>query len=316
MAGQITQPWAAFENRIRESALGTKMTRNVSMADYTTLHLGGKADLMLEPACAKDVQLILQTAQALKVPLTVIGRGSNLLVRDGGIRGVVLRIAGSMKRVQADGETITAEAGAMMPAVAMAAAEHHLAGMAFAGGIPGTVGGGVMMNAGAYGGEMTQVVSQVEGFDRLTGTPFCYTGAEMAFGYRTSRLQGEDKVVTSVTFRLQKGDGAAIRAEMADYNRRRAEKQPLDVPSAGSTFRRPKTGYAAALIDECGLKGVQVGGAQVSEKHAGFLLNRGGTAADFLALMALVQRTVLEKTGVALESEVCILGEDAATKEI
>ena len=285
------------------------LRRDVLMAQYTTLHLGGCADLFAEPANARQVQLVLHTAREMNVPVTIIGHGSNLLVKDGGIRGLVVRIAKEMRNIIVRGEELVADAGAMMSAVAMAAAESSLAGLAFASGIPGTIGGGVFMNAGAYGGEMSQVVTRVEGF-YLDGTPFDYSNEEMGFTYRDSRLQHERAVITRVTCRLQRGDREAILAEMVELNRRRAEKQPLTVPSAGSTFRRPAGHYASALVDECGLKGATIGGAQVSPKHAGFLTNQGGTAADFLALIAHVQKVVLEQKGVQLETEVRILGED------
>ncbi|MBR4082588.1 MAG: UDP-N-acetylmuramate dehydrogenase [Clostridia bacterium] len=285
------------------------MTRDALMAQYTTLHLGGCADLFAEPATPEQVQLLLTEARRAQVPVTIIGHGSNLLVRDGGIRGLVIRIAREMRGIAVRGEEVRAEAGAMMSAVAMAAAESSLEGLAFASGIPGTIGGGAFMNAGAYGGEMSQVVTRVEGF-HMDGTPFAYTGAEMGFTYRESRLQHEDAVITAVTCRLRRGNREAILAEMVELNRRRAEKQPLTVPSAGSTFRRPEGHYASALVDECGLKGATVGGAQVSPKHAGFLTNQGGTAADFLALIAHVQKVVWEQKGVRLEPEVRILGED------
>ena len=202
----------------------------------------------------------------------------------------------------------------MMSTLSMAAAEANLAGLTFASGIPGTVGGGVYMNAGAYGGEMCQVVSRVEGFD-MTGEPFCYTAQEMAFRHRYSRLMDENKVITRVTFKLHPGKRETLLAEMVDFNTRRADKQPLTKFSAGSTFKRPENGYASAMIDQCGLKGYAVGGAKVSEKHAGFCINEGGTAADFLALMAHVQKIVHDQCGAILEPEVRILGEDAPVTE-
>ena len=223
---------------------------------------------------------------------------------------MVIRLCRDMQRIEVQGNTIRAESGAMMSTLSMAAAEANLAGLTFASGIPGTVGGGVYMNAGAYGGEMAQVVSQVEGFD-MTGKPFSYTREEMDFGHRHTRLMDENKLITHVTFQLQPGKREELLAEMVDFNTRRAEKQPLTQFSAGSTFKRPPNGFASAMIDQCGLKGCTIGGAQVSEKHAGFCINKGGTAADFLALMAHVQKVVQEKFGVLLEPEVRILGEDA-----
>lgn len=296
----------ALEERLH----GVKLVRSVPMAQYTTLRLGGPADMLAEPATPQQLIELLQVAHDLDIPVTLIGHGSNLLVKDGGVRGLVIRLCREMRRIEVHGNCLRAEAGAMLSSLAMTAAENSLGGLVFASGIPGTVGGGVFMNAGAYGGEMSQAVTLVEGVD-YTGQPFAYTGEEMAFAYRHSRLMEEQKIVTHVTCTLHDADRDTLVKEMVELNRRRAEKQPLTLPSAGSTFKRPVTGYASALIDECGLKGFAIGGAQVSEKHAGFLVNRGGTAAEFLALIAHVQREVYQQKGVQLEPEIRILGEDA-----
>ena len=303
---QMPQLEAALRGRMPALALEA----GAEMARYTTLHLGGPADLLAEPRHPEELQALLETAYSLDVPVTLMGQGSNLLVRDGGIRGLVIRLGGGMRGVRVQGNTLTALAGTALGGVAMAAAEHDLGGLTFASGIPGTVGGGVYMNAGAYGGEMSQTVVRAEGYD-LQGAPVTLQREALDFGYRTSALQEQRIALHTVVFQLPGGKREALLKEMVALNRRRAEKQPLNYPSAGSTFRRPAGHYAAALIDQCGLRGAALGGAQVSEKHAGFLLNRGGTAADFLALMAHVQRVVLERTGVRLEPEVCILGEDA-----
>lgn len=300
---------AALAAQIRQMLPEMKLTEDMPMSRCTTLKLGGAADVFAEPSSAEQLAALLQLARKAGVTVTVIGQGSNLLVRDGGIRGLVIRIGREMRGVQVNGNEIIADAGLSLAALAQAAAENNLAGLAFASGIPGTVGGGVYMNAGAYGGEMCQVVTAVECV-RTDGTAVTYPAEEMAFGYRTSRLHREDSVVTRVHFRLHSGKKEDILAEMAELNRRRAEKQPLTLPSAGSTFKRPEGYFAAALIEECGLKGFAVGGAQVSEKHSGFCVNRGGTAADFLALIAHVQKVVLEEKGVLLETEVRILGEE------
>ena len=279
------------------------------MRDYTTLRLGGPADWLVTPRSAGELIQILAEARERGLPVTVIGQGSNLVVRDGGIRGLVIRMARGLRACFVQGNLLTADAGAMMGAAAAAAAEAGLSGLEFASGIPGTVGGGALMNAGAYGGEMSQVVQQVT-VVRRDGTIAVKTAAEMEYGYRHSALQASDEIITQVVFRLRDGDPREIRARMAELNRQRAEKQPLDVPSAGSTFKRPEGAFAAALIDQCGLKGYAVGGAMVSPKHAGFLVNRGSSAADYLALMAAVQQIVEERTGIRLEPEVRILGED------
>nr|MBR4281693.1 UDP-N-acetylmuramate dehydrogenase [Clostridia bacterium] len=304
----------ALESRLRAADEHLSVKRNALMARYTTLHLGGPADILVSPDRPEQIPLVLQTAHELDVPVIIIGNGSNLLVKDGGIRGLVLRMCRDMQRIEVRGNTIRAEAGAMMSTLSMAAAEAGLKGLTFASGIPGTVGGGVYMNAGAYGGEMAQVVSLVEGCD-ITGEPFCYNHYDMDFSHRHTRLMDENKLITHVTFQLHPGRREELLAEMVDFNTRRAEKQPLTKFSAGSTFKRPANGYASAMIDQCGLKGFSVGGAQVSEKHAGFCINNGGTAADFLGLMAAVQKAVHEKFDTMLEPEVRILGEDAPVKE-
>ena len=284
--------------------------RNAEMRQYTTLRLGGPADWLVFPRSGEEITEIFAEAREAGLPVTVIGHGSNLLVLDGGIRGVVIRVEKNMRAIRVEGTRIVAQAGAMLGTVAMAAAEAGLTGLEFASGIPGTVGGGVTMNAGAYGGEMAQVVTRVNGV-YPDGTRVSLAAEEMRFGYRASVIQGTDLVVTEVTFELQEGNPAEIRAKMSDLNAKRAEKQPLDVPSAGSTFKRPEGYYASALIDQCGLKGYSIGDAMVSMKHAGFLVNTGSSSADFKALMDKVQSIVEERAGVHLEPEIRIIGEEA-----
>ena len=279
------------------------------MRDYTTLRLGGPADWMAMPASAEEIAGLLTEAGERGIPVTVLGHGSNVLVLDGGIRGLVIRMGRGMSGLEVSGRDLIAQAGAMMGSAAAAAAEHGLTGLEFASGIPGTVGGGVIMNAGAYGGEMSQTVYSVTGV-MPDGTIRTMEREELDFGYRRSALQENGMVVSRVVFRLQPGSGNEIREKMADLNRRRAESQPLDVPSAGSTFKRPEGAYAAALIDRCGLKGYAVGGARVSPKHAGFLVNTGDSAKDYLELVRAVQRIVEERTGIRLEPEIRILGEE------
>ena len=300
-----------LEKRLRAEPEHISIKRGVPMARYTTLHLGGPADMIVSPERPEQVRQVLAEAHQLGLPVIILGNGSNLLVKDGGIRGGVLRMCRDMQGIEIGSSgKVRAQAGAMMSTLSNAAADASLGGLTFASGIPGTVGGGTYMNAGAYGGEMSQVVTQVEGFD-MTGEPFCYDWLQMRFSYRHSQLMEEEKLITHVTFQLPQGRREELLAEMVDFNRRRAEKQPLTQFSAGSTFKRPPEGYAAQMIDECGLRGYAIGGAQVSEKHAGFLVNKGGTAADFLALMAHVQRVVYDAKGVMLQPEVRILGEDA-----
>ena len=286
-----------------------EVLQNADMRQYTTLKLGGTADWLAFPRSAAEVAELFAEAGAAGLPVTVIGHGSNVLVLDGGIRGLVIRIDKNMKNIRREGNRLTAAAGAMLGAVAGFAAENGLTGLEFASGIPGTVGGAVTMNAGAYGGEMKDVVVRVDGI-LPDGTEMSLSGEEMRFGYRRSAVKDLNLIVTEVTMELAEGDPAAIRAKMSELNRQRAEKQPLDVPSAGSTFKRPEGFYAAALIDQCGLKGYSVGGARVSMKHAGFLVNSGDSSRDYLELVRTVQRIVRERAGVELETEIRIIGEE------
>ena len=282
---------------------------NEPMSAHTTLKLGGPADYMVFPRDGEEIAAMFREAAENSVPVTVIGHGSNLLVLDGGIRGLVICIGKNMRKITREGNILKAQAGAMLGSVALEAAEAGLTGLEFASGIPGTVGGGVTMNAGAYDGEMAQVVTEVRGI-RPDGTAVCLSREEMDFSYRHSVVQEKDFIVTEVTFELKPGDPAAIRARMSELNAKRSEKQPLDLPSAGSTFKRPEGYYAAALIDQCGLKGYSIGGARVSLKHAGFLVNTGTSSRDFLNLMKKVQAIVEERAGVRLEPEIRIIGTD------
>ena len=298
-----------LENEIRTALPELPLERDVPMSAYTTLRLGGPADLMAQPGTVEEMTVLLALAKHGGCPVTVLGHGSNLLVLDGGIRGLVIRMGKRFADIDVSGNEIRAGGGAMLSVISMTAARNNLDGLAFASGIPGTAGGAAMMNAGAYGGSMSDIIFLVEGID-TDGRSFRYTGDEMNFGYRTSRLRPGTDIVTRITLRLSEGIREKIESEMRELNCRRAEKQPLNEASAGSTFKRPEGCFAAALIEQCGLKGLALGGAAVSEKHAGFLVNRGGTAADFLNLIRLVQDKVFEKTGVRLEPEVRIIGEN------
>ena len=286
-----------------------EVIRNADMRQYTTLKLGGPADWLAFPRSREEIVEMFAEAGQAGIPVTVIGHGSNLLVLDGGIRGLVVRVEKNMRGLRIEGNRLVAQAGAMLGSVASAAAEAGLSGLEFASGIPGTVGGAMTMNAGAYGGEMKDVTVRVDGV-RPDGTAVSLSGEEMQFGYRTSAVKSLNFIVTEVTLELQPGDPAAIRARMAELNAMRAEKQPLDIPSAGSTFKRPEGYYASALIDQCGLKGYSVGEAQVSMKHAGFLVNTGASSRDYLDLVQYVQRIVEERAGVRLEPEIKIIGEE------
>ena len=309
-AGKIIGIHQEDTERLQGMFEGFEVIRDADMRRYTTLKLGGKADWLAFPRSGAEIAALFAEAGQAGLPVTVIGHGSNLLVLDGGIRGLVIRVEKNMRAVRREGNRLVAQAGAMLGAVAAEAAEAGLTGLEFASGIPGTIGGGMTMNAGAYGGEMAQVVTRVNGV-YPNGTRVSLAAEEMRFGYRTSLIQGTDLVVTEVTFDLQEGDPAEIRAKMSELNAKRAEKQPLDVPSAGSTFKRPEGYFASALIDQCGLKGYSIGDAMVSMKHAGFLVNTGSSSADFKALMDKVQSIVEERAGVHLEPEIRVLGEEA-----
>ena len=295
--------------RLLEARCAGRVLRDEPMAGHTTFRVGGPADLLFLPASEEELAFALSEAGRLGVPAFVMGNGSNLIVRDGGIRGLVAVLGDQFSAVEADGTRVVAQAGATLARVAAFALARSLGGFEFASGIPGTIGGGAAMNAGAYGGQISDVFCAA----RVLKDGECriYGPAEMEMRYRSTRPLREGSVVLSVTLALRPGDAEEIRRTMNDLNGRRREKQPLEFPSAGSTFKRPEGHFAGALIEQAGLKGARVGGAMVSEKHAGFLINAGGaTARDILQLIDLVRARVLEKSGVALEPEVRIMGED------
>jgi len=280
-----------------------------AMSKHTSFRIGGPADIFLLPQDAQDIETILTTIPP-EIPLCVIGNGTNLLVRDKGIRGVVIQIGHSLSKMQQTGSIFRFEAGCPLAKAARAAGSLGYAGMEFAAGIPGSVGGGVYMNAGAYGGEMSQIVTEIETLDK-SGRRHVRTVSELGFAYRRSALMENGEIIYSVTVNLHEDDKKEIAARMADFNARRFEKQPLDVPSAGSTFKRPQGYFAGRLIEECGLKGFSVGAAQISPRHAGFVVNNGGaTAAQVMELIAKVRECVQNQTGVTLQPEICILGEE------
>ena len=287
---------------------GVKYTENADMAKHTTFRIGGPARLLVEPNSVDSLEAILKACKAEGVKPIVLGNGSNVLVRDEGIDGVVIVMGDEFSKIEyAGNDLVRVQAGAKLVDLCRFALEYSLGGLEFAFGIPGTVGGAAFMNAGAYGGEMKDVVWVVNHID-LDGNRGSFQGSELDFSYRHSAYVDSDLIITSVIFHLEQDNAEGIKNNMDDVQRRRKAKQPLEYPSAGSTFKRPEGYFAAALIDECGLKGYSVGGAQVSEKHAGFVINTGGaTAADVLALMDHVQKTVLEQKGVALEPEVRII---------
>ncbi len=278
------------------------------MCRHTTFQIGGPVAVMAFPNSPEQVGEILKIARRYEITPMILGAGSNILAPDEGLDTVVIELRTAMNRVEerSKGE-FEAQAGAAMARLATFAMERGYTGLEFAHGIPGTVGGGVYMNAGAYGGEMCQVVTGVTAMDRA-GNLLDIPADKLELSYRHSRFMSEDLVILSVRVKLEKGDREEIRAKMAELMTRRRTSQPLELPSAGSTFKRPATGYAAAMIEAAGLKGFRVGDAQVSEKHAGFVVNRGrATCKDVLRLMEQVQDRVEQDTGVRLEPEVRIL---------
>ena len=281
-----------------------ELRRNEPMSRHTTFRVGGPAALMALPASEEELLHAAQAALEADVEPLCVGNGSNLLADDAGVDAFVLKTVPKMSRIAEKGNALTAGAGLTLAQLAVEAANRGLTGLEFAHGIPGSVGGGMVMNAGAYGGELCQVVRQVRAMD-CEGQVRELSGEECAFSYRHSRFSEGGWLILSATVELQPGDPAAIRARMAELMAKRKEKQPLEYPSAGSTFKRPEGYFAAALIDQCGLKGLRVGGAQVSEKHAGFVINTGNaTCLDILTLMDQIRERVFRETGVELEPEV------------
>lgn len=280
------------------------------MSKHTSFHIGGPADILVQPQSVAELQELLKAAKELEMAVTLIGNGSNLLVRDKGIRGLVIKLGNALKDIAVEGNTITFGSGISLAMAAKKAVSLGLAGMEFASGIPGSIGGAVYMNAGAYDGEMSKVVRRVEVLN-LKGEVEVLKAESLDFSYRHSALQNSGLIVLSVTVELTSAAQADIEAKMADFNERRISKQPLEMPSAGSMFKRPPGFFAGTLIDQSGLKGYTVGGAQVSTKHAGFVVNIGGaTAADVLQLIKEVQDKVYAGYGVHLEPEVLVLGEE------
>ena len=279
-----------------------------SMASHTTFRIGGLADCFVQLENTEQLIMVRKYLSQVGVPFFVLGNGSNLLVSDEGFRGVILQIGPKMNRVTVEGSVIVAQAGASMAQIARTAMEHELTGMEFASGIPGTIGGGVVMNAGAYGGELSRIVTQVNVVNS-EGEIMELDNETMEFGYRTSTIRNNSFTVTEVILRLEKGDRQQIRERMGELAARRREKQPLEYPSAGSTFKRPAGHYAGQLIMEAGLRGFQCGGAKVSDKHCGFVINTGNaTAEDVRKLIREVQARVKNQFNVDLETEVLFLG--------
>ena len=285
-------------------SMGCFVRKDDPLSKYTTFKIGGAAAAVITVQSISKLSKLLALCEEYSVKRMIIGNGSNLLVSDDGYDGVVIKLDGSFKNITADGDTIKCGSGVSLATLCKFARDNSLSGLEFAWGIPGTVGGAAFMNAGAYGGEMKDVILSTSYItnDGLTGT---FIGDENKLSYRHSIYYENDHVITGVTFRLSADDPAAIKERMDDYMTRRRTKQPLDYPSAGSVFKRPEGFFAGGLIEECGLKGYGIGGGQVSRKHAGFIINTGGaTCSDVCRLVEHIQKTVKENKGVDLECEI------------
>ena len=281
---------------------------NEPMKAHTTFKIGGAADVYLVVRTVEELRLVIAACRDAGVPWMILGKGSNLLVSDDGIEGAVIAPDGDFKSIEVDGSTVLCGAALSLSKLCTVACEHELAGLEFAYGIPGSVGGAVYMNAGAYGGEMKDVISEVT-FMTPDGGIGTLTNAEARFGYRHSVFKENENIILFAKYQLTPDAKENILARMDDCMTRRRTKQPLEYPSAGSVFKRPEGAFAGTLIEQCGLKGRSIGGAQVSEKHAGFIINTGGaTCADVLALVGLVQDIVLRQTGYRLECEIIRTG--------
>lgn len=282
---------------------------NEPMKNHTSFKVGGPADMLVIPDKVSQVGEIIKICRKNDVPFFIMGNGTNLIVRDGGYRGVIIKLT-ALNKIKVDGVKVKAQAGASLSNVSREALKSSLKGMAFASGIPGTVGGAIAMNAGAYDGEIKNIVESVLLCD-MHGKTITLKNKEMDFGYRHSIVHTKNYIVLEATFHLEKGNYDEIKARMEELNKRRIDKQPLNYPSAGSTFKRPEGYFAGKLIEDSGLKGLKVGGAMVSEKHAGFVINYdNATASDVLGVISEVQKRVMENYNVKLDTEVKIIGED------
>lgn len=286
-------------------SLGCDFDENIPMSARTSFKTGGNAEIMLYPDNTDALKTILKVCKENNIKTYIIGNGSNILVSDNGLSGAVVRLSNNLSKIElVDDTTIICQSGAPLIKLCTFALEYSLSGLEFAYGIPGTAGGAAYMNAGAYGGEMKDVLVKCEHIDS-DGNYGSFSGEELELGYRKSVYSDKDYVITSLTLKMKKGNYEDIKALMDENLAKRKAKQPLDFPSAGSTFKRPEGYFAGALIEECNLKGYCIGGAQVSEKHAGFVINKGNaTTGDILKLIKHIQKTVYENKGVMLETEV------------
>lgn len=287
---------------------GIEIKKNVPLSKYTFTKTGGPAEYLAFPCNQQELEQLVYAVRNKKIPLTIIGNASNLIIRDGGVKGLVI-ILTKMKQIKVLGTEVTAQAGARIIDTAFSAANKGLSGLEFAAGIPGSIGGAIYMNAGAYGGEISSAVKEVQVLTRA-GEFKTYSKDQMAFSYRHSLVQDNGDIVLSATFALKRGQKDKILAEMNYLNALRKYKQPLEYPSCGSVFKRPTGHFVGPMIIAAGLQGKQIGGAQDSLKHAGFIINKGGaTASDYLDLIELIQQKIKEKDGIDLQTEVKIIGD-------
>lgn len=294
---------------IRQLLFGIHIQEDVELSRYTTLRVGGNAQLFATPSTEEELIACVSIARNTNTPYFILGNGSNLLISDQGFDGLVIHVGRMFSALTFEGMSITAQAGCKLSTISLEAAKRGLSGLEFASGIPGTVGGAVMMNAGAYGGEMSQVIREVRCIDQY-GSVHTIPAAEMGFSYRNSRAKAEKLIILSASVTLEPGRPEDINQRIKDMQALRKEKQPLNQPNAGSFFKRPKDGYASALIEQAGLKGKTIGGARVSPLHSGFLVNIGHAKADdFYQLMCFIQDEVYKLFSVHLENEVCLIGE-------
>ncbi len=299
------------ETLIANSIEEQYIQENVNMAQHTSFKVGGCADMMIFPQDAEELKIVLDVLALDGTPCMILGNGSNILVRDGGYRGVMVKMGEAFDYVIRSEDRLLCGAGTLMSVIAKEAATASLTGFEFASGIPGSIGGAVFMNAGAYDGEISQILEKVKVVSRDGNEERYMTADELDMSYRHTILHETGDIVTEVILKLEQGNESLIRAQMTELTKKRNAKQPVSFPSAGSFFKRPQGHFAGKLIQDAGLKGLSVGGAQVSELHSGFIINRGdATATDILQLMEIVQAKVLDEFGVKLEPEVRIIGEE------
>ena len=298
-----------IRKELGERISGVCIEENVPMAQYTSFRAGGKARMMVIPADAEQLSAVLGVLSGSGVQYMVLGNGTNILVKDSGYDGVIVKIGSGFDYVRQEGCRLVCGSGTRMSVAAKAALEGGLSGFEFASGIPGFTGGAVFMNAGAYGGEMKDILRRAKIVSKDGSREFYMTADELEMGYRHTKLHDTGDIVTEVEFVLEEGNRTQIKAKMSELMEKRNSRQPVNFPSAGSFFKRPEGYFAGKLIQDAGLKGLSVGGAQVSELHSGFIINRGGaTATDILQLMEMIQARVFDEFGVRLETEVRIIG--------